>query len=145
MWLDFYNGYSCSVWLQQYRKEVVIKFLFMKYVETVQWIWIWRARIACWIVTWEQVAAAQSICWGFPLGMAIPVSSVSEWSRPQDSPLLHFPAVSLRPQLTGSVINSVKTALCYLLCLKVMFIDWNFPELIWPNVKFSIHTWTPVN
>lgn len=33
------------------------------------------------------------------------------------SPLLHFSAESLWPRLTGTAINPVKTALCYLLYL----------------------------
>lgn len=77
---------------------------------------------------------------------AMPVGSASETTPPQNSPLLHFSGESLWPRLTGTVINSVKAALRYLLYLKVVFIDWNFPELIWPSVKFTIHTTsTPVN
>lgn len=77
---------------------------------------------------------------------AMPVSSASETSPSQNSPLLHFSGESLWLRLTGTVINSVKAALRYLLYLKVVFIDWNFPELIWPSVKFTIHTTsTPVN
>lgn len=58
----------------------------------------------------------------------------------QNSRLLHFSGESLWPRSAGAAINPVKTALCYLLYLKMVFIDWNFPELIWPNVKFTIHT-----
>lgn len=95
----------------------------------VQWTLIWRAEIVSWIDALEaivkQVAAAQNICWGFPPGMVMAVSSVSHLSRIQDSPLLHFPAESLWPQSTETVINCVKTALHYLLYPKVVFIDWN--------------------
>lgn len=115
----------------------------------VQWTLIWWAEIELGSILgkqlWNRWTQCRISAGDVPRGMALPVSSVSEWSRLQDFQLLHFPAESLWPQLTGTAINSVKTTLWYLLSLKVMFIDWNFPELIWPNVKFSIHTQTPLN
>lgn len=70
--------------------------------------------------------------------------AVPQTYHPFKTQLLYFSGESLWPRVAGTVINSVKTALCYLLYLKMVFIDWNFPELIWPSVKFTIHT-TPAS
>lgn len=95
--------------------------------------------------TSSQVATMPNIYWGFPSGMQCQ-SALPQKHHPHNSPLLHFSGESLWLRLTGTVINSVKAALHYLLYLKVVFIDWNFPELIWPSVKFTIHTTSaPVN
>lgn len=110
----------------------------------VQWTLIRRAEIVlsdrC--SGGSQEATLQNISlWGGGEGGSRVRSALRQKTSPlQDSPLLHFSAESLRPRSTGTVINSVKTALRYLLYPKVVFIDWNFPELIWANIKFTIHT-----
>lgn len=76
----------------------------------------------------------------FPQGWGSQLAQPHKYLAFKNFPLLHFSAKSFWPWLTGIMINSLKTTLHNLLYLKVVFIDSYFPDLIWPNAKFTIHT-----
>lgn len=158
MKLDFYNGYRCRFWLtcvtrcqlQQCRKQIDGSGDLGNMLKRgeVQWPLIRRAAIVSWIETVVEPVTrwprCQNICRAFPSGEVMPIGSASEISRLQDSlrcctfQQSHFGHGWLEPR---SILWKQHYAIYCIWC----FIDRNIPELIWPNIKFTTHTPTPVN
>lgn len=118
----------------------------------VQWSLIRQAEIVSRIDTWEAImelvpgsSRRQTPAEGFPQGWWCQLALPQKYHTFKTVPCCtfqqsHFGHGWLEP---WSILCKQHYAIY---CIwKVVFIDWNFPELIWPNEKFTIHTQTPVN